>query len=396
MPNGFRHSLYITFHIARKDLLDFWKAKMLFATFMIMPILFMSMFGFMFPTITTTNNPYKNASLAMVVEDTGSFGANFAEQFKEIAASTAMFKVKDFPNFNSARDQILTGNIKGVVLIPEGFTEALDSRRQAFVLITADDTNPQMSSIIYSEAASIVGVVSSNLGQSIILKMGNTGDPSFVAEPISVERMNLIGSRTNQFEFLAPGFMALTVVMGTLTGLGSAISREKEQGTMDGIMVAPIPRNTIVAGKMMAQTVRGLIQGFLILGLSMVLFGVQVYGSPVLMVIVMLLGVASFSGIGLIITSLAPEQETAQMMMVLLQFPMMFLSGLLFPMEQLPTWLQYVGKSLPLYYAADALRKVIVLSANLSQIYSNVVVLIVYSLVTLGVAVPIFNKAMTR
>lgn len=396
MPNGFRHSLYITFHIARKDLLDFWKAKMLFATFMIMPILFMSMFGFMFPTITTTNNPYKNASLAMVVEDTGSFGANFAEQFKEIAASTAMFKVKDFPNFNSARDQILTGNIKGVVLIPEGFTEALDSRRQAFVLITADDTNPQMSSIIYSEAASIVGVVSSNLGQSIILKMGNTGDPSFVAEPISVERMNLIGSRTNQFEFLAPGFMALTVVMGTLTGLGSAISREKEQGTMDGIMVAPIPRNTIVAGKMMAQTVRGLIQGFLILGLSMVLFGVQVYGSPVLMVIVMLLGVASFSGIGLIITSLAPEQETAQMMMVLLQFPMMFLSGLLFPMEQLPTWLQYVGKALPLYYAADALRKVIVLSANLSQIYSNVVVLIVYSLVTLGVAVPIFNKAMTR
>jgi ABC-2 type transport system permease protein len=392
MPNA----LYIVFHIARKDLLDFWKAKMLFATFMIMPLLFMSMFGFMFPTITSTNNPYKNASLAMVVEDTGSFGANFAEQFKEIAASTAMFKVKDFPNFNSARDQILTGNIKGVVLIPAGFTEALNSRRQAFVLITADDTNPQMSSIIYSEAASIVGVVSSNLGQSIILKMGNTGDPSFVAEPISVERMNLIGSRTNQFEFLAPGFMALTVVMGTLTGLGSAISREKEQGTMDGIMVAPIPRNTIVAGKMMAQTVRGLIQGFLILGLSMLLFGVQVYGSPVLMVIVMLLGVASFSGIGLIITSLAPEQETAQMMMVLLQFPMMFLSGLLFPMEQLPTWLQYVGKALPLYYAADALRKVIVLSANLSQIYANLVIMIVYSLVTLGVAVPIFNKAMTR
>jgi ABC-2 type transport system permease protein len=396
MPNGFRHALHITFRIARKDLLDFWKARMLFATFMVMPLLFMSMFGFMFPTITSTNNPYRNASLAMVVEDTWSFGVNFAEQFKEIAASTAMFKVKDFPNFISARDQILTGNIKGVVLIPAGFTEALNSRRQAFVLITADDTNPQMSSIIYSEATSIVGVVSSNLGQSIISKMGNTGDPSFVAEPISVERMNLIGSRTNQFEFLAPGFMALTVVMGTLTGLGSAISREKEQGTMDGIMVAPIPRNAIVAGKMMAQTVRGLIQGFLILGLSMLLFGVQVYGSPILMVVVMLLGVASFSGIGLIVTSLAPEQETAQMMMVLLQFPMMFLSGLLFPMEQLPGWLQYVGKALPLYYAADALRKVIVLSANLSQIFPNVVVLIVYSLATLGVAIPVFNKAMTR
>jgi len=396
LPNGFRHSLYITFRIAQKDLLDFWKAKMLFATFMVMPLLFMSMFGFMFPAITATNNPYRNAPIAMVIEDDGYFAIDFADQFKMIASSTAMFTVKDFPSFSSARDEILTGSIKGVVVIPAGFTEALNSHRQATVLITADDTNPQMGSIIYSEAASIVGTISDAFGRPIISKMGNTGDPSFVTEPISVERMNLIGSRTNQFEFLAPGFMALTVVMGTLTGLGAAISREKEQGTMDGIMVAPISRNAIVAGKMMAQTVRGLIQGFLILGLSMLLFDVQVYGSPLLMVIVMLLGVASFAGIGLILTSLAPEQETAQMMMVLLQFPMMFLSGLLFPMEQLPGWLQWVGKALPLYYAADALRKIIVLSAGLNQILMDVVVLVLYSLVTLGVAIPIFNKAMSR
>ena len=396
MPNGLGHSLFITFRIAQKDLLDFWKAKMLFATFMVMPLLFMAMFGFMFPAMTATSNPYKNAPIAMVMEDDGSFAISFADEFRMIASSTAMFEVKDFPSFNSARDEILTGDIKGVVVVPGGFTEALDSGRQGFVLITTDDTNPQMGSIIYSEAASIVGMISDNLGRSIISKMGNTGDPSFVTEPITVERINLIGSRTNQFEFLAPGFMALTVVMGTLSGLGAAISREKEQGTMDGIMVAPISRNAIVAGKMIAQTVRGLIQGFLILGLSMLLFGVQVYGSPLLMVVVMLLGVASFAGIGLIVTSLAAEQETAQMMMMLLQFPMMFLSGLLFPMDQLPGWLQWVGKALPLYYAADALRKIIVLSASLSQVLMDVVVLVLYSLVTLGVAIPIFNKAMSR
>jgi ABC-2 type transport system permease protein len=396
LRKGLSHSIYITLRIAHKDLLELWKAKMLFATFMIMPILMMSMFGFMYPSTTGTTNPYRNMPIAMVVEDNGPFALDFAGQFKQISASTAMFKVKDFPNFNSARDEILTGSIKGVVVIPAGFTEALNSRRQAVVLITADDTNPQMGSTIYSEAASIVEAISSNLSQSIILEMGNTGDPSFVAEPISTERMNLIGSRTNQFEFLAPGFMALTVVMGTLAGLGAAISREKEDGTMDGIIAAPIPRNAIVAGKMMAQTVRGLIQGFIILGLSMLLFGVQVYGSPVLMVGVMLLGVSSFAGIGLIVTSLAPEQETAQMMMMLLQLPMMFLSGLLFPMEQLPGWLQWVGKSLPLYYAADALRKIIVLSASLNQTLPDVVILVLYSVTTLAIAIPIFNRAMSR
>ena len=396
MSPSLSHSIYITFRIARKDLLDFWKAKMLVGTFMLMPILMMSMFGSMFPSTTGTSNPYKNAPMAMVVEDDGSLAIQVADQFKDISTSTGLFKVRDFPSFKSARDEILTGSVKGVVLIPEGFTDAFNSHRQATVLITVDDTNAQMASIIYGEAASIVGAISDNFGRSIITKMGISSDPSFVTEPIGVQRENLIGSTTNSFQFLAPGFMGLTVVMGTLSGLASAISREKEQGTMDGIMVAPISRNAIVAGKMMSQTVRGMIQAFIILGLSMVLFGVKVYGSPLLMVGVLLLGVASFAGIGIIATSIAPEQETATMMMMLLQFPMMFLSGILFPMDQLPGWLQWVGKALPLYYAADALRKVMVLSANFNQIFMDVAVLALYSVTTLGIAIPVFRKAMTR
>jgi ABC-2 type transport system permease protein len=398
MRNSFSHSIYIGFRIAQRDLLDFWKAKMLVGTFMLMPILMMSMFGFMFPTTTGTSTPYKNAPLAMVVEDDGSLAIQVADQFKEIASSTSLFKVQDFPNYESARGEILTGSMKGVVVIPEGFTAALNSHRQASVVITVDDTSPTMSSIIYAEAASIVKIISDGMGQVIISKMGYPGDPSVIQELISVQRLGLIGSvsATSSFEFLAPGFMALTVVMGGLSGLASAIAREREQGTMDGIMVAPISRDAIVAGKMLAQTVRGMIQGFMILGLSMLLFGVRVYGSPLLMVVVMLLGVASFSGIGIIATSIAPEQETAMMMMMLLQFPMMFLSGVLFPIDQFPGWLQWVGKALPLYYAADALRKVIVLSATFNQIFSDVLMLVVYSLVTLGIAIPIFRKAMTR
>jgi ABC-2 type transport system permease protein len=132
------------------------------------------------------------------------------------------------------------------------------------------------------------------------------------------------------------------------------------------------------------------------LGLSILLFGVVVYGSVLVMVVVMLLGVASFAGIGIIATSVAPEQETAQMMMMLMQFPMMFLSGILFPMDQLPGWLQVVGKLLPLYYAADALRKVVVLNASLNQILPDVGVLFLYSIVTLSIAIPIFRKSMTR
>ncbi len=403
MRNRFLQNIQTTLLVTQKDLLDFWKAKMLVATFMIMPILFMSMFGFMFPQTGASNpfsgkvsTPYKNAPMGIVLEDQGPFALQVADQLREMSSSTGLFKVQNFASFESAREQIVSGSLKGVVVIPVGFTEAFNSHRQAIVIITVDDTNPQMASIIYSEAASIFKAISDGLSASLIVNMDSRADPSFVLEPVSVQQRNLVGSTTNTFQFLAPGFIALTAVMGVLSGLGAAISREKEQGTMDGLMVAPVSRYSIVAGKILAQTVRGVIQGFMILAISMLLFGVRVYGNIFLMILVMLLGVASFSGIGIIVTSMAAEQETAQMMMMLLQFPMMFLCGIVFPIEQLPNWLQAVGKLLPLYYAADALRKIMVLNASLNQVIFDIVVLGIYSAVTMGIAMPIFRKVMKR
>jgi len=394
---------YITFRIAHKDLLDFWKARMLVFTFTLMPILLMSLFGFMFPQTGTSNpfsgkvsSPYKNVPIALVVEDSGSFALQVADQFKEIASLTGLLEVQDFASFGSARERIVAGGLRAVIVIPAGFTEAFNSRRQATVLITMDDTNPQMASILYGEASSILKMISNRLGVSLISTMDSSVDPSFISEPISVERRNLVSSTTNTFQFLAPGFMALTVVTGTLSGLAAAIAREKEQGSMDGMIVAPIPRYAIVIGKTLAQTARGMIQASVILSISVLVFGVRIYGSPFLMILVMVLGVASFAGIGIIATSIAAEQETAMAMMMLLQFPMMFLSGVVLPIEQLPDWLQLVGKMLPLYYAADALRKIIILSASFAQILPDVMVLIVYAVVTLGLAIPIFQKTISK
>jgi len=83
-------------------------------------------------------------------------------------------------------------------------------------------------------------------------------------------------------------------------------------------------------------------------------------------------------------------------MTTLLQFPMMFLSGILFPIAQLPVAVQYIGKAFPLYYAADALRKVVILNASVSIIMPDLLVLLAYSVVTMAIAVPIFNRAMAR
>jgi ABC-2 type transport system permease protein len=377
---------------------------MLLFAFLLMPILLMSMFGYMFPPTPKSNQftgsvptAYPNIPIAIVLRDPGKQAYEAATTFIQISKSRNLFQVSETPSFSSARDQLVRGQISGIIVFPDGFSESIRGGRQGIVQVTVDETNPQIATVVRSEISIVFGMISSTMSTQNIQRMiGNNADTGFVLEPISTNGQPLIQGNSSSFQFLAPGFMALTVVFGALSGVGFAISREREQGTMDGLLVSPIPRRAVITGKVISQTVRGMIQGFLILGLSMALFGVRIYGNPITMVFVMLLGVASFVGVGIILSSLAPEQETAQMMVILLQFPMMFLSGIIFPISQLPNWMQWIGKGMPLYYAADALRRVMILNAGFDVIGIDLLILVAYSIITMTLAIPVFERAMTR
>jgi ABC-2 type transport system permease protein len=84
------------------------------------------------------------------------------------------------------------------------------------------------------------------------------------------------------------------------------------------------------------------------------------------------------------------------MMMMTLMFPMMFLSGVMFPVQQMPWYMQDIAKILPLTYATDAMRKVVVLGAGVSPISTDLIILIAFGAVMIGIAVPLFRRMMTR
>ncbi|MFX1481112.1 MAG: ABC transporter permease, partial [Promethearchaeota archaeon] len=84
------------------------------------------------------------------------------------------------------------------------------------------------------------------------------------------------------------------------------------------------------------------------------------------------------------------------MMMMTIMFPMMFLSGVFFPIQQMPTFMQVISKGLPLTYAADAMRKVMILGANITAISTDLIFLSVFGGVLLLIAIPLFKKAMKK
>ena len=386
-----------TFRIAWKDLLELFRNRLGLVLLILMPLFMMVMVGFIYPSSGSTAT---NLPVAIVNEDIAFNGStlpsqNFTMTLRQINHQTNMMVLTNASSPADIKSLVQKGDVEGGIIIPENFSRSILSGQQGTLIIIIDQSNPQVSATIQA----VLSATFDQMGTMIALQNVqslNTTNPLAVVKPYRVQAEGVVPGTPSYFDFIAPGIMAMTVMMSVMTGLPVAISQEKEVGTLDGMMVAPINRLSIILGKTLAQTARGLLQGMIILVLAAGLFGVVINGNILLVFALLLLGVFSFVGLGIVITSFAKDQETAQMAMMTLMFPMMFLSGVFFPIQQMPWYMQDISKALPLTYASSALRKVMVLGAGIPDITTELAVLIGFGIVMTAIAVPVFRKMMTR
>ncbi|MGD2066355.1 MAG: ABC transporter permease, partial [Candidatus Bathyarchaeota archaeon] len=328
------HSL----RIAWKDLMELFRNRMGLVLLILMPIFMMTMVGFIYPSETSLNN----VDIALVNEDQG-FGdyvlsSTFITALEAINDNANMMTLMDASNLDEVRDLIQNGDAEGGIIISSDFTSDILSGEQGTLTIVTDQSNPQMSAMIQAVLGQVfeemgTALAQQNIAEQLDIDLNNA---LAVVKPYNIQVKGSIEGEFSYFDFIAPGIMAMTVMMSVMTGLPAAISQEREVGTLDGMMVAPINRLAVILGKTLAQMARGILQGTLILVLAIVLFGVTVHGNILLVFALLLLGVFSFVGLGVVLTSFAKDQETAVMMMTTIMFPMMFLSGVFFPIEQMP------------------------------------------------------------
>ncbi len=389
-----RHSAWICW----KDLLEFSRSKLRLVMLVLMPLFMMVMVGFIFPTGNSiSDQPIAVANQDLAVNGT-SLGDSFVTQLRAVSVQTGMMELSNATGFDDIKQKIQDGDVVGGVIVPPTFTADILAGRQGNITVITDQSNPQLSATIQSILSKVIDQLAFTMAE---LNLNHTYGVSLeqapaVLKPYDVDMKGIVPGGSNYFEFVAPGIMAMVVMMSLMTGLPHAISYEKDMGTLDGMLAAPTSRWSIILGKVMAQSSTGLIQGFIILLLSVVLFGVSIQGSILLVLLLIMMTVFSFVGLGILITSFADKEETATMVMMTLMFPMMFLSGVFFPIQQMPSFMQALANFLPLTYAADALRKVMVLGAGIESILPDVIVLAAFGSVLLAVAVPMFKRAMTR
>jgi ABC-2 type transport system permease protein len=385
-----------SYRIAKKDLTELFRNRLGLVLLIVMPLFMMIMVGFIYPS----NGTISDLKIGLVNEDSPFNSSTAPSQallmgLTQINDQTHMLVITNVSSQGDLKDLVQRGELEGGILIPSNFSQSLLTGQQGTLIIVSDESNPQISATIQAALTGVFNVMSEKLAINNVAPLNATNSLA-VVQPYNIQTQGVVSGHPSYFDFIAPGIMAMTVMMSVMTGLPVAISQEKEIGTMDGMMVAPVNRLSILLGKTMAQTGRGLIQGVIILALAIGIFGVAIQGNILLVFALLLLGVFSFVGLGIVITSFTKDQETAQMLMMTLMFPMMFLSGVFFPIQQMPWYMQDISKVLPLTYASDALRKVMVLGAGIPQISTELIILIVFGIIMIAIALPVFRRMMTR
>lgn len=215
-----------------------------------------------------------------------------------------------------------------------------------------------------------------------LLAMGFGLRPSF----------NLPGlNNIDYLDFLVPGIVGMTMLFSS-TFAGLSVLWDREFGFLKEIMVTPASRLAIVLGRIAGGITTALIQGILILIISLFMgFKILSLSSLILAFIFMILIGVCFIGFGLTIASVIRDTQGFSLIMQFIIFPIFLLSGTFFPIENLPTWLRQVSYINPLTYGVDGLRASLI---GFSQfpLFFDLLVLLIFGLLIIALGSYLFTK----
>jgi ABC-2 type transport system permease protein len=184
-----------------------------------------------------------------------------------------------------------------------------------------------------------------------MVNQGMSGQPPF----IRAAETPMLTKKYRFIEFFVPGIIAMSVMTSSLSGAVNMNAELRQKGVIRKLSTTPITRTDWILSNILYQFILAVISTMAILVVSYAVFGVRLQINAWLVGFIVL-EVFAFGGIGMILTRVANEAESATAAANFIMFPMMFLSGSFFPLELMPGFLQTIARVLPLYYVNEGLR----------------------------------------
>jgi ABC-2 type transport system permease protein len=259
-------------------------------------------------------------------------------------------------------------DIKRLVVIPEGFEETLgmvqmgyDENATINISFYFDQSEQQTNSIVRSVISAFVIEMNKNVsgGKDII----------------KIDDVETISGEFEFIDFFLPGMIGFTIMQTCVYGSLERNTKFRKDGILRKLLTMPITRTEWILSKMLFQLFLSFVSAFLIIVIGILVFGLNIHIS-VLMFILIIATSFLFTGMGMVIGRFVKDEESAGMAGGAVTFPMMFLAGTFFPLEQMPEFLQTIAKILPLYYVNEGFRNAMIYLKTDDAIFHSVVVLI--------------------
>ena len=207
--------------------------------------------------------------------------------------------------------------------------------------------------------------------------------------PIAEQHVREAGSR--YIDFVVPGLLGMTIMGGGIWGLGFSIVDQRRKHLLKRLVATPMSRAEYLASYVISRLVLLAIEAAVLLGASVLLFGVPLRGSLAAIVIIIIVSALAFGGLGLLIASRSQTIEGVSGLMNLSMLPMWVLSGVFFSSENFPRAVQPFIKALPLTATNDALRANMLRGISLPGLWPQLAVLVAWMVVCFTVALRIFR-----
>jgi len=193
--------------------------------------------------------------------------------------------------------------------------------------------------------------------------------------------------------FMIPGILALILMVMTIVLTSLAIVKEKEYGTLEQIIVTPIKPYQLIIGKLVPFAMIGLIDVILVICVARFWFNVPLNGSVILLFVLCNIFLLSTLGLGLLVSTVSKNQQQAMMTaMFYIMLPMFFLSGFVFPIENMPKFIQPVTYLLPLRYFFVIVRGLFLKGVGMAELWDETLILILFGIGILAVSAIRFHK----
>ena len=367
--------------LIRKEFIQLRRDPRLIGFIIVMPIVLTTLFGF------ALKLEPDNVKMAYVDEDT----SMFSNLIKTNIWSEGYFDLYEVDSVAAIQNEIRLGRARAGLYIPADFSAELAENNQPSVTLFIDGTMPSLATAMDNNSSAIT-----DDAVTADMYFSDPDEPLVVIaqDPFNLEIETLFNPDKIETWFFLPGVVGILIMQVALILTSTTVVRERENNTLEQLLVSPMTRSQFILGKIIPYVIIALIDFYAILGFSWLVFDLPMPDSHAVLFLLAITYLAALISMGLAISTISQTQQQAIFLSIFVLIPSILLSGFIFPIEAMPSYIRPVAYIIPFTYFVEIIRGVLLKGNYFIELIPQFLALVAFAVVFTTFSILRFRKTL--